>query len=177
MLPNQFREFIELDVDNMKVSFATVFDGKKAWAEVRGKVVKLEGKILDELKEAGNLVQVGKLKPLLDKQYELALIGEVKVEGKPCVGVRVSTKGAKDISLFFDKKTGILTKLERQAIDADTLLEVQEERIIRSYKDKDGRKIPHEIAVLRDGTKFLEMEITEFTPLDDVELSEFEMPK
>ena len=40
-----------------------------------------------------------------EKGYELSLIGEDKVEGKKVVGVRVSKKDQKDISLYFDAET------------------------------------------------------------------------
>jgi hypothetical protein len=177
--PNQFKEALEMDINNMKIPVTTVYDGKKGWVEANGKLVKLDDKITAELKEVGNLIKVGRLKPLLDKKnnYELTVIGDVKVEDKEAVGVRVSSKGAKDLSLYFDKKTGMLAKLERQALDAMTGQEVQEERIIRSYSDKDGQKVPHEIVVMRDGKKFLEAEVLEFTPLQNVDPSEFDMPK
>jgi hypothetical protein len=175
--PDQFKETVELDVNNMKIPIVTVFDGKKGWVEVNGQVMKFDDKINAEMKEVANLIRISRLKPLLDKKYELSVIGEVKVEEKPVVGVRVSTKGAKDVSLFFDKTTNLLTKVDRQALDAMTGQEVQEERIIRSYQDKDGRKIPHQVAVQRDGKKFLEVEVSEFTNLDNVDAGEFDMPK
>jgi hypothetical protein len=176
--PDKFREAAELEVNNMTIPFVTVFDGKKGWVEANGMVVmKFDDKANAEMKEIASLIKISRLKPLLDKQYQLVVIGEVKVEEKPALGVRVSTKGAKDISLFFDKQTGVLAKVERQALDIATGQEVQEERIIRSYKDKDGRKVPHQVAVHRDGKKFLEMEVTEFSELDNVDASEFEMPK
>jgi hypothetical protein len=176
--PDQFREAVDLEVNNMTIPVVTVFDGKKGWVETNGKVVmKFDDKANAEMKEVASLIKISRLKPLLDKEYQLAVLGEVKVEDKPALGVRVSTKGAKDISLFFDKQTGLLTKVERQALDIATGQEVQEERIVRSYKDKDGRKVPHQVAVHRDGKKFLEVEVTEFTNLDNVDASEFEMAK
>jgi hypothetical protein len=176
-LPDKFREVSDLDINGMKISAATVFDGKNAWVEVAGKVMKLDGKILDEIKEVSHLLQMTKLKSLLGKKYDLAVIGEVKVNEKPAVGLRISTKGTKDISLYFDKQTGMMAKMERQGLDATTMQEVVEERIMRSYKDKDGRKIPHEVSVLHDGNKFLEVEISEYTPLENVDPTLFEMPK
>jgi len=176
--PDQFKDFTELDINNMKLPVSTVFDGKKGWVAVNDKVImKFDDIFNAEMKEVANLVNIGKLKPLLDKKYDLAVIGEVKVEDKPAVGVRVSVKGAKDVSVYFDKNTHLLMKVERQAVDATTKQEVTEERIIRSYKDRDGYKVPHEVAILRDGKKFVEVEVTEHTHLDNVDPGEFEMPK
>jgi hypothetical protein len=176
--PDQFKEAVELDANNMKIPIITVFDGKKGWVEVNGQVVmKFDDKINAEMKEVASLIRISRLKPLLNKKYELAVTGEVKVEEKPAIGIRVTTKGAKDVSLYFDKQTGLLSKVERQALDVMSGQEIQEERIIRSYQDKDGRKLPHQVAVLRDGKKFLEVEVTEFSNLDSVDPGEFEMPK
>src|SRR5438105_4682127 len=100
-LPNQFKESVELEVNGMKIPIVTVFDGKKGWVEVNGMIMKLDDKINDELREVSNLLKINRLKPLLGNDYQLALIGEAKVEDKAAVGVRVTSKGAKDISLYF----------------------------------------------------------------------------
>jgi hypothetical protein len=176
-LPDQFKDAMELDVNNMKLLVNTVFDGKKGWVEVSGQIINLDDKVTAELKDIGRLIKIGRLKVLLDKKYELAVIGEVKVDEKPAVGIRVSSKGTKDITLFFEKSTSLLVKVDRQAIDAMSGQEVQEERIIHSYQDKDRGKMPHMISVLRDGKKYVDAEVLELTPLDDVDPSEFDMPK
>ncbi len=176
-MPNQFKDVMELDVNNMKIPVVTVFDGKKGWVQVNGKVMQLDDKVAAELKEVAGLIKIGRLTPLLDKKYELTLIGDVKVENKPAVGIRVASEGAKDFSLFFDKQTGYLVKMERQSIDAATGQEVQEERVVRSYQDKNGRKIPHQVAVYRNGKKFLDAEVSEYELLNDVDAGEFDAPK
>jgi len=53
---------------------------------------------------------VAMLAPLKDKAYTLAPIGEVKVEDRPALGLRVSRKGNRDINLYFDKKTYLRVK-------------------------------------------------------------------
>ena len=177
-LPDQFKDQMELEAGGMKIPVNTVFDGKKGWVVVNGVVKNLDDeKIVGELKQIGSMVSIGLMKPLLDKKYKLAVIGEVNIDDKPSVGIRVSTEGAKDVSLFFDKKTGLLSKLERQAFDAMTGQEIQEERFVKSWVDKDGRKIPHKLLVHRDGKKFLEAEVLEYQVLESVDASEFEMPK
>lgn len=175
--PDQFREAAEIDVNGMKIPVVTVFDGKQGWVEVMGKVMKLENEILTELKNASSLIRISLLTPLLDKKYELSLLGEAKVEGKTAVGVRVVGKGFKDISFYFDKTTFLLTKVERQALDPATNMEVPEERIIKSYQDKDGRKIAKEFVILRDGKKFLEAELTDYAFLEQVDPGLFARPK
>jgi len=111
---------------------------------------------------------------LKDKKYEVTLFGEAKVEEKPAVGVRVSAKGQKDITLFFDTKTGLLAKIEHRTVEAGTGAEVNEERIILEYgKDKDGIPIPKKVLVKHDGKTFIEAESTEFAYVEKIDDSEF----
>jgi hypothetical protein len=175
--PNQIKDVMELEVNNMNIPIKTVFDGKKGWIEVNGQVMKLPDNVLTELKDVADIIKISRLKPLLKKPYELAVIGEVEVGEKPALGVRVSREGAKDINLFFDKKSGLMSKLDRQAIDVTSGQEVHEERIIRSYQEKDGAKVPHRVGIMRDGKKYVEIEILEINNLDNVDASEFDMPK
>lgn len=113
---------------------------------------------------------------LTDKGYELSSLGEVQVNGQPAVGVRVSHKGSRDVSLYFDKKTGLVAKVERRAVDPMTGQEVTEERIIKEYQDKDGMKAAKKVLINRDGKKYMELDISEIKYLDKVDDSEFKEP-
>jgi hypothetical protein len=174
----QFRDSMELEANNMKIPVITVFDGNKGWIEVNGKLLPQDDKITAELKEVASLLKIGRLSALLDKQkYELAAIGEVEVNEKPALGVRITRKKGKDLNIFFDKKSHMVTKIERTSLDPASGMEVQEERIIKSYQDKDGRKIPHKIMVIRDGKKLLEGEVIDNVQLNSIDANEFDMPK
>ena len=116
------------------------------------------------------------LVPLLrDKAYRLHALGEMKVGGRPAVGVRVESRGHKDVNLYFDKKTGLLAKVERRALD-DAGKEVTEESFCSGYKDVGGVKLPMKVVVQHDGKKFLEMEFSEYRFLDKLDDSEFARP-
>jgi hypothetical protein len=104
-------------------------------------------------------------------------LGEVKVKGRPAVGVTASRKGAKDINLYFDKETGLLAKVEMRRRDLMSGEEVTEERIITEYQEAEGRKVAKKVEVLRDGKAFLEAEVTEVKVLEKVDDSEFAKPK
>jgi len=78
---------------------------------------------------------------------QLSALGEIKVEGKPAVGVRVASKGHKDVNLYFDKQNGLLVKIEHRTVDFQSGQEVNEERVLTEYKDVDGRKLPGRVEV------------------------------
>ena len=53
--------------------------------------------------------------------------------------MRVSVKDKKDVSLYFDKETGLLAKMEYRGSDPGTGKEINEERIITEYEQEQGR--------------------------------------
>ena len=120
------------------------------------------------------MAEVVRLLPLLkDKGFELSPIGEVQVAGKPAVGVRVSKKGAKDVSLFFDKTSGLMVKVEHRATDANSGQEVAEERIVLEYQQVAGAPAAKKVLMNRDGKKFMEVEILEIKFPDTIDENEF----
>jgi len=173
----KFKEVLNLEVMGQKIAITTVFNGEKGWLNANGTMKELQDKLLDEVKEAAYSIRVGRMTPLLtDKAYRLAPLGESKVNDHPAVGVKISSKGHRDISLYFDKETGLLAKSESRRLDGQTMQEVDEERIVIEYQDVDGQKTSKKVLVNRDGKKFMEAEVTEVKFLDKVDDSQFEKP-
>jgi hypothetical protein len=105
------------------------------------------------------------------------LLGEVKVNGKPALGIRVSKEGHKEISFYFDKATGLVAKVERRARDLQSGQEVTEERIITAYQEVGGRKIAKKVEVLRDGNALLEVEVIEARFVERFDDNHFTKPE
>jgi hypothetical protein len=136
----------------------------------------LKGEELDNHKEELHAEQVQTLVPLLkNKAFTLHSLGEIKVNDRAAVGVRVVSRGHKDVNLYFDRKTSLLAKVERRTLD-DAGKEITEETILSDYKDVDGIKVPMKAVIHHDGKKFLETETTEFRFLDQIDASEFARP-
>jgi hypothetical protein len=176
MQPDKFKEVMELDIANKKVRVVTIVNGDKASIERNGEEVKLTGGIKAALKEAQYALKAARMVALVkDQGYELATLGEVKVEGKPAVGVRISSKGHKDLNLYFNKETGLLAKVEKRGTNPTDDKEFTEERIILQYgeKTKEGMLVPRKILVKRDGETFMEVEVQEAKFLEKLDDSEF----
>ncbi len=132
---------------------------------------------IDALKEAIYAEKMAGLALLGDKDVEVSIIGEDKVGDTPVVGVRVSSKGHKDVSVYFDKKTHLVKKVIGRALDFESHMEVEQERIVDEYKEIDGMMRPVRITVLKDGKKQVELEITEMKFIDKPGDDAFAKPK
>jgi RNA polymerase sigma factor (sigma-70 family) len=136
-------------------------EGKSVWQIVEGKKQPVRGKIAQAFVDDAYLLHICRLVPLNGKDFELAKVDEIKVEDKPAVGLRVASKGHKDVTLYFDKDSGLLVKAVRKAISTSTLEEVAEERFFQEYKKQDGLMIANKVVVKHGGKTELEVEVTE----------------
>lgn len=175
MIPDKLKESMELSVAGQKVNVVTLMNGDKVTIEANGTEVPITDDIKKAMRDAKHVLKVARMVPLLkDKGFELSAAGEIKVEDKPVVGVRISAKDEKDITLYFDKTTGLLAKVEHRQTDAQTGNEITEERVVLEYKKNDaGIPMPKKIVVKRDGKDFTTVEVVEAKLLEKLADSEF----
>jgi hypothetical protein len=174
--PGKFKETMQFTVMGMNVNVITVFNGKEGWIKVNDKEIPVKDELLDEFKDVAYSMRLSQGLFLKDKALKLSLIGEVQVNGKPAVGIKVEKKGQKDIDFFFDKSTGLLAKVQRRGRDFQSGQEVTEERIVTEYQEVKGRKIAKKVEVKRDGKEFLKAEVVESELPERIDDSEFTKP-
>jgi hypothetical protein len=175
--PNKFKEVMEINFMGKNTTVTTVYNGADGWIRADDKDVKVTPEILTELKEAAYGIQLMQGVFLKDKTVKFASVGEVQVRGKATNGVTVSREGKKDINLFFDKRTGLLSKVEMRRRDLMSGQEVTEERFITEYQDLNGQKVAKKVEVQRDGKALLEAEVLEVQGFEKAADSDFAQPK
>jgi hypothetical protein len=175
-VPGKFKEVMSLTVMGQPVNVTTVFNGKEGWVKANDKDIEVTKDILNELKEVANVIELSQGMFLKDKSLKTSALGELKVNDKATVGIKVSKEGRRDVDFYFDKTTGLLTKVSRRALDVQSGQEVTEDRIITEYKEVDGRKLAKKVEVQRDGKAFLEVEVVEGRVVDRVDDQEFAKP-
>ena len=97
-------------------------------------------------------------------------MGDVEV-----LGIKVTGKDQRDVTLFLDKKTGLLLKLETMVKNMGGE-EEKEERLYADYKDHDGIKHADKITTNRAGKKFVEQEATDVKFSEKLEDNLFAKP-
>ncbi len=174
--PDKFKEISHATVNGMQVDVTTVYNGKEGWMVANGQSIPVEGPILDAIKDSIDTIAVARLAFTGGKDYEATPLGETKVNDRPCVGVKLSRKGHKDVNLYFDKETNLLAKLEHRVKDPMSGQDLAEERIITEYQDLDGMKVAKKAIINRDGKKFMDLEVSDVKFLDKLPDGEFDKP-
>jgi hypothetical protein len=165
--PDKMKLVVDAELNGMTIQIINVFNGKKAWSSVMGKLQKFGDKEIEEFQQQVHVEEVIKLVGLKGKGYKLSPVGEVKVGEQDAVGVQVTKKGFRDVNLYFDKKTHLLVKAEYRTVEPIGKQEVQQERFLSGYKElPGGLKMPSRMVLHNDSKKFMEVDITETTPME-----------
>ena len=175
-MPDKYRTTGNYSARGMKVTQTQVIDGGKGWVEVNGQVQDLPKAAIAEMLEQKYAEDLDRLSFLKDKDLELSVLEEIKVSEKPAVGVRVKSKGHREVKLYFDKATGLLVKREHTVLDPLTSKEVTQEVVFADYEVKDGVKHYKTITVYRDGKKVIDAKVTTIEFLDKVDPKLFLKP-
>ena len=113
--------------------------GAKGWRSVGGKLEDLDEANLAEMKLGRYYDRVTSLAPVLkDDSFKLESLPEIKVHDNPAVGIKVSSRGQPDISLFFDKTTSLLVKTEYRATPPGQDKEMLHETYYSDWREPDN---------------------------------------
>lgn len=177
-LPSKFRVTMEFQINGMPVTTTQVYNGEKFWVNVNGQDVTalLGDKAAEAIKEQLYQDRLGSVIGLKDKGIELSSLGELMIANKPALGIRASSAGHQDVSLWFDKETALLVKVEGRNFDPQSMQEVAREKFLSHYKEMDGLQMPSRVTVHQDGKKLIELEVTEMKLLDKLDDNLFTKP-
>ena len=173
--PDRQRSEMVLETGGQKVPVVTVLAGDKGWSKVPGATKPRTPDEVAEAKEQCHAAWVATLIPLKDPAVTLTGLGESEVEGRKAWGVKVSSPGHRDVSLFFDQETNLLAKTETRVKD-DSGQEVTEETYPTGYKDVQGVKQPTRFDVRRNGKRYMEGEATEVKLAEKLDPNLFTRP-
>jgi hypothetical protein len=174
----QSRFTLEIKVMNQALSFTQIVNNDKGWVKFNDEIKDMSQEELAEEKQAMYAKWVANLVPLKDKAFKLASLGEVKVDEKGALGVRVSYAGQRDVNLFFDKASGLLVKVEHQVKDVKGGgdKEMSEETFFADFKEFKKIKYPTKVTIKRDDKPYVEAEMTDIQPLESVDDALFAKP-
>ena len=175
----QFRAVLDGKLNEQKFRVVNVLDGKRGWIKPAGAseqdVRACTPAQLRELQEGAYATWVTTLLPLKEKGFTLELTGEEKVHDWPAVGVRVSSRGHRDVTLFFDKESRLLVKTETRAT-AGTGVEGKVETILRLHKEFHGVQRPTMWMVNHNGRGLFSHWVTDYRVAEKTDAGAFTKP-
>jgi hypothetical protein len=108
-----------------------------------------------ELQGGASLLWLSTLLPLrTEAGFEVLPLAESKVLDRPAAGIKVARKGQADVSLYFDKATHLLVKMQRKTTEADQPME--QEYLYGDHKGFEGVRLPTRITEMRNGKRYTE---------------------
>jgi hypothetical protein len=170
-MPDRFRMEIE-------GAFTIVYAGDKGWIQSKSETKEMSKEELANQKNDHRAGEISSLLPLTDKAFTLSSLGDMKVEDKPSVGVKVTRKGYPEVKLYFDKKTSLLLMSEfpSKAAEQD-FKDCTMTMYFGGYKEIEGGQVPTKLVMKRDGKLFVEAEVSDYKTVGKgFEKSTFERP-
>jgi hypothetical protein len=164
-LPGRLKNVMQFTTPGGNYVQTQVLDGDRAWLNVSGKTQELDARAVAEIKENLHAERLAGLVTLRESGYELTPLAEVVINGRPAVGVKVTSAGHRDLSLYFDKPSGLLVRTVGRVLDAAGQ-EVTQEKTCSGFKEMEGILRPTRVAVLRDGKLYLDLEVLEHKTVD-----------
>jgi hypothetical protein len=168
---------LEIQLDGKSIAVLLVMKGDKIWVSAGG-----ETKDVSKDREAGllrGLLYGLRLPQMLvalakDKGGRLSHLGELKVGNRDAVGLSISRKGRPDVSLFFDKKSGLPLKSSLR-IQTANRQEKDFDFLFTDYKDYGGLKHFTKITIRVDGQDSV-AELSELQAPGELDASLFDRP-
>jgi hypothetical protein len=175
---DRLRWSTELNPDKQSASLVIGMNPKKTWIQGNG------GKANDVPKAQATPFRQGflalrlveTLLPLRDRAYTLATTGELKIDGKPALGIKATRKGQPDLDLYFDRATHLPVQARLRLKDGDGSEDVEYVATFADYKKIAGRQHFTKLIVQRDGKPMLDMERRDIKVGDKVDDATFEQP-
>jgi negative regulator of sigma E activity len=117
-----------------------------------------------------------RLTTLKDKAYQLAPLGELKIEDRAAVGIKVTHKDWPDLDLFFDKESGLPIRSELRFKESRDGQEVVHTFYFKDYKEVKGVMHFTTISLRRDDKPLMHLELTEVELHEKLDESTFDKP-
>lgn len=174
-MPGRYKSTTRFTYNGTPVSSTQVIDGDAGWITINGQTQPMPEAAMAEMKEQKYAEDLDRLLDLKGKTYTLTSTEGPRVDDRPTVGVKVASKGHRDVTLYFDAATGLLVKRQQQVLDDAGKL-VGQEVVFSDYQEKDGVKHWHKIILYRDGKKIVEAAVTKLEFVEKFDEREFVKP-
>ncbi len=117
--PGSERMTMVINFGGQKMNITRTYHDGKGWTQDESAVHDMPAAELDEAKQTAHVDEVLRLLPLLkEKGFTLKGLGKQKVDGAELLGVRASSAGHPDVTVWFDPESAYPRRVEYRAKSA-----------------------------------------------------------
>ena len=161
-----------LSIAGMELKIVQVMNGDTLTATLNGMAIPLTDEQKADERQEVYAESLARLTPLLKGDaYTLKAGPDAAVDGNPAAAVVVEHAKFKPVTLYFDKKSGLLVKLTHKSTEEGA--EVDREETYSDYKAVQGVQVPHKEVSTKNGKKEAELTVEKVELLEKVDDSEF----
>jgi hypothetical protein len=173
---DRFRLDFDINIMDRSKKALIVFIVDKGWAKTDDRVEDAPAEVVQVIKpELHALRSAQLLTPLKDNDLKLSPLGEMKINDRAALGIKVVKKDHPDMDLYFDKETHLPIKCELRVKERNDM-EITTAWFFSDFKEAAGVKHPMKILLTRDDKKMMEMEISEVKGETKLDEKTFEKP-
>jgi len=170
-LPDKVRLEVELD---KRYKVVIVLNGDKGWERRGGPATEMSRQRTEEMREEAYVWWLTTLVPLRKPAFDVTTAPEAKVDGEPAVAIRVRSRGHPESTLYFNKRTGLLVKIERRATEAG--VPVDKQYLFSGHKTFDGVKLHTREVLLLNDKRWTDVTIRDYKFLKKIDDDKFGRP-
>ena len=172
--PDLYRSTFGLILGDVKQQVTIALQGDRGWRAVGAQADDLGLEETQVVRIDVYVAWLTTLRPLTDGSATLAAIPGATVNGRATVGVKATNRGRPDVSLYFDKETGLLVKAAFSTREAG--VQIQKESVFADHKDFGGVKLPTRQTDFQNGKKAAEWTVTGYQFPDKIDRAKFAKP-
>ncbi len=162
-----------ISLGGQDIKLLQIVNGKKYNITINGMKIDLPEDAKDDVQFAVYTAGFMQITPLLKPEFTLTAAPDADVDGKPASGVVVSRKDTRDLTIYFDKKTGLMVRMAYKAKTDKG--EVNREETFSNYQDVKGLQTAHHSLRKDDGKTTQDLTISDYEVLEKVDAAEFKI--
>jgi hypothetical protein len=136
--PDQFKHAMLYDRGGNLSTQIQVYSGDNVWIRVNDRLMDLDADLSAALKKGRYAESLTTLAVLKEKRFELKAAGEEQVNGRAATAIKVTASGRPEVTLYFDKASGLLVKTAHRQLDPSSRREVLQESFYGDSKEPDA---------------------------------------
>jgi hypothetical protein len=155
--------------------FSLCTHNNTGWRSLPPDVVDMPANELEDFQNELHYQWVATLRPLAIGDFGLRPLPETKFRDRAMLGIRVTRKDRRPVSLWFDKETNMLARMYSNAREAG--IDFHRETYYSKHQPFEDVKLPTHVEEYRNGAMFIEWTSIEYKFIEVLDEALFRRPK